>query len=632
MSLSYEQTLQLLKDDMKLKALRMKINAQFERINLEALSQYPLLVGEPTFSNPATFDLAKMSDAAKKQANDRAAFIARKKLSIFLQSDVPKEVLDTHRDLFEKSRTVLLDKQGLDFYVRNGCITPEEKIWLETRLTSYEKWSSLPDAEKATALGLLYGVTEEGLVMLLEEQYESATEGFCYAFAPTASGMWLSFQLLQNSDGWTRFLSFAFAAPGMLGWVASYLNSMFGIPLLGPLGWGLSKVQTLSNITFAPVTFITFLTHLLVDPKTVALHIEKRLMRTNRVYGFMGSLLAISAPAVLLFGRYQYTYLMENLTQGVGTQVASIMARSPSASAIVTQAASLVGDGVGMMFNCMTTLFGKAVVNMSPEVAALFVGVTSAASVIGVYSLYYVCNRFLHSNFISMGLRTAIVGTLGLGLLTYGAITLYPVIFSYYLTMPITMYLTSLVSQVAFVGVHYIRTGLTNYLLHYAKTKASPAVAKRLVTWINRVGPVLDGLAYLAYFGLLWWNQGLRVADLYPAAVKYLPAWGKKLIPAGVADFIKLGAGVTPTTAAEAAAKVTEVGQTMAEDLGLTTAYNASKAVGSVAQTAFQATVPVATAAYQATAPVAAAVYETAAPIVGTVASGIVKAASKISV
>jgi hypothetical protein len=139
-------------------------------------------------------------------------------------------------------------------------------------------------------------------------------------------------------------------------------------------------------------------------------------------------------------------------------------------------------------------------------------------------------------------------------------------------------------------------------------------------------------LAYLAYFGLLWWNQGLRVADLYPAAVKYLPAWGKKLIPAGVADFIKLGAGLTPTTAAEMAAKVTEVGQTMAEDLGVTTAYNASKAVGSAAQTAYQAAVPVATAAYQATAPVAAAVYETAAPIVGTVASGIVKAASKISV
>jgi hypothetical protein len=468
-----------------------------------------------------------------------------------MNQNIPQFVKNEHNELFQKCRRILVEQGGLKFYQENGLLSAEESAKIAKVLNTPETWINSTKAKKVETLCQMHNVTEEGLALMLMEQQQYANSSWGWSVGPTASAIWLSLEILRGTDWVTRLFNVLLVAPAFVGPVLNLLGWATGVPGLG------AGMQMAGLAASAPAKFIVDMLWVIKPDRVVRL-VEERLVRSKRMYGFIGSFLAMSAPIILLAGRSQYLYLTETLAGAASTLVNSYVA--PVAGAIIKASPLSVQDGgvlagkaaIGaarFMWTIVTNMFNLSTSYLGGESLAgqqlATIGLTLAGGAAGYYFLRAMYNGMSTHSILAGVLPSpeaaATIAKITVGLVSIGATAYFAPGFmlNYFVLLPLTSYVTTIVSQIAFVGVHYMRTGLTNYLLRRVAQIKSPTRRATLALWVSYFGQVLDGLIFIAVVAATYKLRNATIGSIYKAALEYMPGTAQKMIPAVLDDFMK---------------------------------------------------------------------------------------------
>jgi hypothetical protein len=380
-------------------------------------------------------------------------------------------------------------------WIDNKLMTAEEVTQLQAHFMSFESWQLTPAKTKHDFLKKIYGVTDAGIGLLIQEEFTRSWYGRSLGWLTNLSTMAMLVGV-TGIGGWDVLLQFAItnALYPMSKMLATGAAIFFGIPQDNFIARNHQKLvtritaaQNYTSETFAGMGAWTQSTFFLSAGGIV----------------FFTALLGLSAPALMfmcapLWPRVSImlqasviTPLFKGISPAIikGLELAYEPAKA-AAGKIVGYGASAGQFGFDLAYK--HNVVGTSVLSLTILAPLMLLGVNAATGgqlVSITKTLFFV------------GIGASILTVAAASPLLWTAMT--PVVSGLLANLMHTTMLrygVSIASSWAFVGVYYVRNGLTRHLERKLKTSKSPNLA-RLQYILRRWAPVLDALVHIMLIG-----------------------------------------------------------------------------------------------------------------------------------
>lgn len=491
-----QKQLQILKIE-QLKIV-IALNRKYSEVRREVSLEHPI----------AQSDLAKLKYddpafiAANKIQQQRELLIAARMgqevldMQVMLPAELKINVDKEARHQYDLIANFIKNDAFMKQWVTNKLMTNEDVTKLQSHFFSFESWQLTSSKTKHAFLKQIFGVTDAGLTLLLQEQFTHSWYGRSLGFLSNlASAAMLAG--ITGIGGWDILSQFALtgALYPMVKMLAAGVALFLGVPQDNFVSRNHAKlvnqvkaVQTYSADKFAQLGQWT----------------QAHIYLSGGGIVFFLALLGLSAPALMFMCAPHWALASLKLQSVIITPllhaispvvIKGLEAAYEPAKAVGTQIALLAGEtlqfglevlakhGLSSMAGIKTVI---ALSVLAPLMLAGFDVITGGKLIALTKNIFYV------------GIGASVLTVLLV--MPYTWVVVVPVVSAVLRNLmhtTVLRYGVSIASSWAFVGVYFVRNGLTKHLERKLKTSKSPNLA-RLQYVLRRWAPVLDAVVHLS--------------------------------------------------------------------------------------------------------------------------------------